>query len=221
MFPEEWTARQLSASTLLFSITIVLNFLTHLIVPFTTLQKSVVSLYSVTFTYAVVATPFVFSGISVCLVLTRFPRQVSRLYAADLIGAAAGCIAIILLMRVTDGPTAVVVVAAIAAVGAWVFSSASADIKLRTGSAVAAALLLVFAAGNTVLARRQNSLLRLMWVKGEMETKPLHETWNSFSRVTVNGNPDRLNRAVGWGISSTYPANRTVRQLNILIDSTA
>ena len=68
------------------------------------------------------AVPFVFSGIAVTIALTRFPTQVGRLYAADLAGAALGCILIICTLEVTDGPTAVIVVGALAALGAFLFA---------------------------------------------------------------------------------------------------
>ena len=48
-------------------------------------------LASAAFTYGVISLPFVASGICVCLALTRFPTQISKLYAADLAGAATGC----------------------------------------------------------------------------------------------------------------------------------
>src|SRR6266511_3994431 len=48
--------------------------------------------------------PFVFSGVVVCLALTRFPRQVNRLYATDLVGAALGCVLLVVLFVVLDGP---------------------------------------------------------------------------------------------------------------------
>ena len=52
---------------------------------------------SVVGTCVVISVPFVFSGIVVCLALTRFPDRVNRLYAADLIGAALGCVALVVL----------------------------------------------------------------------------------------------------------------------------
>ena len=59
---------------------------------------------SVVLTYAVLSVPFTFSGIVVALALTRFPRQVSALYGADLAGAALGCVLLGPLLRVTDAP---------------------------------------------------------------------------------------------------------------------
>ena len=65
--------------------------MTQLCIPFR-VYPSMIAIYAMVFTYAVIAVPFVVSGIVVCLALTGFPRAVSRLYAADLAGAALGCV---------------------------------------------------------------------------------------------------------------------------------
>ena len=51
----------LATSALLFSISIILSFLTHLTIPFVG-QKSPIGLYSLVLTYVVISIPFVFSG---------------------------------------------------------------------------------------------------------------------------------------------------------------
>src|SRR5215813_9583773 len=72
-------AQHLGVSALLFGITIVFSLLTQLAVPFG-MNLSLLGMYTVVMTYAVVAVPFVFSGICVTLALTRFPGQLARLY---------------------------------------------------------------------------------------------------------------------------------------------
>ena len=62
-------------------------------------------------------------------------------------------------------------------------------------------------------------VVRLMWVKGQYEPRPLVERWNSFSRIPVIGNPDRLIRPSGWGLSATLPADAKARELHLDIDS--
>src|SRR4029079_4698946 len=76
--------RNLWRYSLLFSVSIAVCFVTQLAVPFMP-RGSLAAWWSVVFTCIVVSVPFVFSGIVVCLALTRFPTRVSRLYAADLI----------------------------------------------------------------------------------------------------------------------------------------
>jgi hypothetical protein len=98
LFPDYFTQDrakyQISLSSLLFSISIVISILTHLSLPLI-MHRSLLGLYSTVLMYTVISVPFIFSGICVCLALTKFPQQVSKLYAADLAGAALGCLLLI------------------------------------------------------------------------------------------------------------------------------
>src|SRR6266849_1802737 len=102
-FTETRAKHHLALSCLLFAVTIVATFMTHLSIPFV-VHKSLVGLYAIAFNYAVVSVPFIFSGIAVCLALTKFPSQVSTLYATDLAGASLGCVLVILALNWMDGP---------------------------------------------------------------------------------------------------------------------
>jgi hypothetical protein len=172
-------------------------------------------------TYVMISLPFVFSGISVSLVLTRFPRQVSKLYAADLIGAATGCVLLVYLLGLTDGPSAVVVVAFLACVAAVCFGATGASSRLRYVAAGFGLLLVVFAYVNTMLGREQRAWLRVEWVKSNYQPTLLYEKWNSFSRVAVSGNPNEPEEPFGWGLSPVYPADHKVNQMWLDIDGKA
>jgi hypothetical protein len=219
-FPAERLSRGLGLSALLFGIGIVVSLLTHLAVPFT-MAPSILGLYVVAFTYALVAMPFVFSGITVTLALTRFPSQLARLYAVDLLGAAAGCVVVIVALDATDGPTAVIATAAIACAAAACFLSAADGAGVRAAALVGVAALGAFIAVNSARIADQASLLRVEWAKGVREPRPLFEKWNSFSRITVSGDPAQPTPPMGWGLSATYPAERRVPQLVLLIDASA
>ena len=90
-FTVERARYHLALSTVCLAISIVFSFLTHLTIPFV-FSRSLVGLYSMALNFVVASIPFICSGVCVCLALTKFPRDVSRLYAADLAGAATGCI---------------------------------------------------------------------------------------------------------------------------------
>ena len=213
-------AQRLGVGALLFAVTIVFSLLTQLAVPFG-MNLSLLGMYTVVMTYAVVAVPFVFSGICVTLALTRFPGHLARLYAADLLGAAMGCGFVILALEATDGPTTVMITALIAVGAAAVFLGPVARTGLRAAALVGIAVLSGFVAVNSMRILDQASLLRVEWVKGVREPRPLFEKWNSFSRVTVSGDPTRLTPPKGWGLSAVYPPDRGVHQLAILIDASA
>ena len=219
-FTQERVKHQLALSSFCFGVSIVISFLTHLSMPFVP-ERSIVGFYSTALTYTVLSVPFVFSGICVCLALTKFPRQVSKLYAVDLAGAAFGCLLLILTLGVTDGPTAVIVVALLACTGSVFFAVEAGDRKLVRIAIISSLSLAGFAAFHTVLVYQQFPILRLMWVKGRLEHSPLYEKWNSFSRIRVTGDPNRPEKPFGWGLSPLYPSDRDVKQLHIKIDATA
>ncbi len=218
-FTQERVAEHLTLGAVLFAVTAVASFVISLFVPFGE-DMTAGGLISTALTYAVIAVPFVFSGICVALALTKFPRRVGTLYAYDLIGAATGCLLVIVTLNVTDGPTAVIVVGALAAVSA-LFFGAHASRRLRLASLAVAVILGAFAVAHTALVRDESPLVRLQWVKGRAEPRPLYEKWNSFSRVTVYGDPTRPTAPAGWGVSAAFRPERGVRQLSLLIDASA
>jgi hypothetical protein len=218
--------RQLAAGSLLCAAAIVLSYLTHLAIPFL-IEPSLVSVYGIALTYAALSVPFIVSGVVVSLALTRFPAQVSTLYAADLAGAALGCITIGPLLGLTDAPTAVLATAATAATAAVLFAADTSGDRpgrprrlLTTCSAVAA-LFVIVAVAHGAAARHGSAWLRLIWVKGQYEPRPLVEKWNSFSRIRVVGDATRAIRPSGWGLSSTLPSDLTAHELHLDIDSYA
>ncbi|UCB53040.1 MAG: hypothetical protein JSV10_02835, partial [Candidatus Zixiibacteriota bacterium] len=224
LLPHHFTLKRakyhLALSSFLFAVTIVASFLTHLQIP-PVKDASIVGLWPLVLTYVVISIPFVFSGICVCLALTKFPGQVSRLYAADLAGAAIGCVLLVYALRITDGPTTVIVVALLAGLGGVLFAVGEGYHKFLRIALVFTLLLAFFAVVNTVQVEKQRPLIRLRWVKGELESRPLYEKWNSFSRITVWGNPHKPEAPFGWGISPTYDEDRKVRQLHMMIDASA
>ena len=216
------TKYHLSLFSLFFAVSIVISFLTHLTIPFCyekSFVASLVGFYSIALTYIVISFPFIFSGICVCLCLTRFPRQISKLYAADLAGAALGCILIVYILSFVDGPSAVFVVALLACLGAIFFSQEASNGKLCKIAVICSVLLFGFVIVNTVQARINFPLLRLMWVKGSFEPPAIFEKWNAFSRIRVSGEPNKLSRPQSWGFSSVYDYEAKARQLVIDIDA--
>lgn len=106
-----------------------MSFLTYLALP---LGKTGVSMgWMMVITYVIIAIPFVLSSIAICLALTRFAGRVSWLYAADLAGATSGCLVLVLALRLTDGPTAVIATAFFAALGSLLFAWGSGTAWLR------------------------------------------------------------------------------------------
>jgi hypothetical protein len=209
----------LAAAALAFPIAMLLSFLTELSVPFR-IHPSIVAIYAIVFTYAVIAVPFVVSGVVVCLALTGFPSRVSGLYAADLAGAALGCVLLIPVLDYSDGPTAVLWVSWFASLGALAFAWGTSR-RLRAAAIVLSLTLTAAAAGHTILVWKHFPVFRILYIKGSFEARPLYEKWNSYSRVRVNGDVNALVQPTGWGMSRTLPEELRVRQLQMDIDVVA
>jgi hypothetical protein len=191
--------------------------LVHLAIPIVE-EGSAATLFGVLLTLLAFAAPFFFAGVVVCLALSRFPLQVSRLYAADLLGAAAGCLLVIGLLRVLDGPSAVLAAGAVAVLGAVAFAAEAADPRRFSRTVSLAALCIVLAFAHASLARAGRPFIRLLWIKGQRAGTPLYEKWNAYSRIAV---ASESSAPFGWGLSSSCPETRPVRQLGLRIDGSA
>jgi hypothetical protein len=173
------------------------------------------------------AIPFVFGGIAVSLALTRSSFAIGITYGVDLLGAAIGCLATLVLLTWMDAPSAVFMVAALAATAAWCFARASSEpvpatsvfdwpIFRRPG--VVAIALAALACGNAAIE------LGLQPVSAKFGAiEPLSEfsyvKWNSFSRVAVMGStrtPPHL-----WGPSPKLPSDAMIEQRELNIDGFA
>jgi hypothetical protein len=219
-FPVESTKHQLAVAGVLFPIVLTLSFLTQLSVPFR-IHPSVVAIYAIVFSYATIAAPFVVSGVAVCLALTRFPRDTGRLYAFDLVGAALGCLLLVAALAITDGPGAVLLVAALAALGGLLFALDGGSARWRKLGVTTFAVLAIAAGAHAVSVWYEFPVFRILYVKAAFEARAVYEKWNSYSRVRVDGNPDRLEKPYAWGLSPTWPEDRLVRQLHMDIDVAA
>jgi hypothetical protein len=206
--------KRLATSALLFAVGVPVTFLLHLAIPVVP-TLTTTGLLSVLLTYALIALPFVASGACICVALTRLPGPVGTIYAADLAGAACGCLTTVATLKLFDAPAGVFLVATLAATGAGAFAVA-------TGARRSLAAALVVVAGTLVLAGTAASWLRLTWVKGGYERGPtLYERWNSYSRIRVSGDLTASSPPFGWGLSTTYRPTRDVGQLLLSIDAIA
>jgi len=141
----------LSAAALGLAVTTVLSFLVYLAIP-PVFDLTVTGVLCLVTILGVISVPFIFSGVAVCLALTKFPRQVSQLYAADLSGAAAGCILIVYALRYIDAPTLVIFSGALAGLGAFLLALGNRDSGLRSRSLLCTVLIAAFGALNLFLA---------------------------------------------------------------------
>jgi SAM-dependent methyltransferase len=129
--------------------------------------------------------PFTESGVCITLLLTRVPYSGGWLYAADLTGAALGCLGVIFVLLVVDPVSATLWIGAFAAAAGWmVVRGHGGKSRLRLSGTVAV-VLAAMAAVHTGLDVSGNSHLGVFWAKGREQTGTLFERWNTYSRVRV------------------------------------
>src|SRR5688500_18196055 len=158
--------------------------------------------------YGLAALPFFTGGAVISLAFARLTTRINLLYAADLIGAAAGCLALIPLLNHLGAPGVVMIAAALSVLAAVGFSSA---LWRRRIVVVAVAIISVPAAAQ--LARL--GPFDIVDTKGHEGDRVLFSKWNSFSRVAV------YDRAHGeWSLSPTFTGSRG-ESLFMDIDSAA
>jgi len=167
-------------------------------------------------TFIVVAVPFVFSGVFICLALTRFPSHIGRLYGADLAGAAIGCLAVIAALHWLDGVGAVLSCASLAALAA---------VPLLRGERRAVAFLITatFGAAATwtgvYLAVNEVAAFKIQYIKGSEEGDVEYERWNSFSRIAVH-KPSKSS-PLGWSLSTEFKGTPDIESRYLNIDGHA
>jgi hypothetical protein len=222
-FPQENINSVIARCSFYFSLTTVISFLLHLYIPFAH-SISIGGIALISFTYAEISVPFVFSGVCITLLLTRFPVSVNKLYASDLIGASLGCILVVLTLNISGGPTGVFITALFSGLAAIFFlKNSGGELKIvsrfRKTVIIYTILIAAFGIFHTVLVNNNSPLLRLYWARGEWLEKPLLEKWNSFSRVSIDGDSTKYKVPFGWGLSDKYDRSRKVRQLMLNIDA--
>jgi hypothetical protein len=133
--------------------------------------------------YLILAAPFFCSGLAISLLLSRGGREVNRLYAADLLGAGAGCVAVWGVMPAFGGSGSVAVAGMFGMLAALVFNSFRLS-KLTAFGGVAATLMLAlaFVAEQALPIRVIPKKLHPLKPEGR---SPIYTKWNSFSRVDV------------------------------------
>ncbi|HVG19489.1 MAG TPA: hypothetical protein VNI02_10575, partial [Blastocatellia bacterium] len=176
------TGQWLSLAALLFALGTLFALYVILTVPLT-LETTAENYYRLTKIYGATALPFFFAGCVVTLAITRYAGEISRLYLFDLAGAALGCLLLIPVLNLIGAINTVLLVAAMAACAASLFSTSGGVSRAYTISSLALAAGLAAAVAVNTFTR----VIDVRQAKGNEETGVLFSKWNSFSRITVEG----------------------------------
>jgi hypothetical protein len=146
--------------------------------------------------YLLAALPFLTGGSVISIAFARLTTRISLLYAADLIGAAAGCLALIPLLNTLGAPGVVLVAAALSLGAALCFTDSAA----RTRVAAVSVAILAIPLGAQLAGTRPFDVHD---TKGHEGDRVLFSKWNSFSRIAV------YDRAHGdWSLSPKFTGSR-------------
>ena len=135
--------------------------------------------------------PFFLVGIIISAAFNAFASVAGRLYAADLIGASAGALLVVLFLVLAGGEGATLIVGLIAAIGGTIFSRIAKNTKKTVVSLmfVAFALSLIFLNHATQIfaiptdPTAQKDLP--IYLREHPGSKIVKTEWNSFSRIDV------------------------------------
>jgi hypothetical protein len=174
-----------------------------------------------------IAVPFFFSGVVVSLALTRSPFPIGRVYGVDLLGAASGCLGVLLLLNTTDGPSAILWIAAIAAAGAVLFSGSGVGTAPNPRPRLSSIFehrgaILALLTGLAVLNGLTYYGFQPIFAKGHFEggNSYIFRKWNTFSRVAVF--PESMGPPAMWGPSANFTTlEEQVTQRYLEIDGDA
>ncbi|WP_296516214.1 hypothetical protein [Rhodopseudomonas sp.] len=161
--------------------------------------------------------PFGESGVCITLLLTRLPYRGGWLYAADLSGAALGCLGVIFVLLVVDPVSATLWIGAFAAAAGWMVARGSGERHVLRLSGAVALTLAAAAAVHTGLDLSGRSHLGVYWAKGAQQTGTLFERWNTYSRVRVT--KQQQDTPFGWGFA--HDQTMTIEQNRLDIDADA
>ena len=142
--------------------------------------------------YALAALPFFAGGLVVTLAISRFSSHVNAIYAADLIGAAGGCLILIPLLDRLGAPGVVLAAAGLSVAAGLLFAGDRARVRI----AVAGAFVLALPIAGQLSGRAGFDIVD---TKGHRGDTVLFSKWNAFSRIGVYA------RAHGdWSLSPAY-----------------
>jgi hypothetical protein len=214
----------LSDTSLLAAITIPVSVMVQFCLV-TMVVPTITTLFSWALLMASMTLPYVFAGIALSLALTRSPFPVGQVYGVDLLGSAFGCAAVVGVLNVLDGPTAILFAGAIAACASSAFALAATEperILLKKRGwwrrPLPAVLILVALIPFNMLFPLG---IKPIIVKETFERgfRTRFEKWNSYSRIVAN--PPVDTKPMLWGSSPLIDSTYSRQQVWMNIDGLA
>ena len=181
------TNKMLVLFSLLFSLICIFSFLLTNQVPFDPFRLAWDSnqvLYILIY-YMLLSIPFFFSGMCIALVFTKMAGKISKLYFFNLVGSAAGCIAVIYLFLIFDGPGVIIFASFTGALASLSFSLNLHRIYRLSAIAAVAVILILLLIQPPFFEIKMSPYKSLEAMLSYPGSELLFTEWNSFSRVDV------------------------------------
>jgi hypothetical protein len=154
-------------------------------------RKGELQTLDIALVYFACAIPFLISGTIVSLAISDTIERVDRVYFFDLMGAAAGCLVLVPLLKWIGGPNTLIVSAVLFAVSAAVWFNIA---RVGRGRIAAVSLALLLVCLITVNAKK--SIIDLKYAKGQELKNEEFVRWNEFSRIALTREPGSNTRNV-------------------------
>ncbi len=106
---------------LLFASSLILIVFTILLLKIE-IYLTITSIFKLILLYISIFIPFFFGGLIISLILSHFPKKVSKLYFYDLIGASLGTVSVIPLLKLIGGPNSLIFISFIGLLAAIITS---------------------------------------------------------------------------------------------------
>jgi len=130
--------------------------------------------------YFTSAVPFICAGATVSLAISETIERVDRVYFFDLLGASAGCLALIPLLSTLGGPNTVIAAAVLFAVSAAIWFTMAGEARWR-----AAAVVLALALVALIFVNTTQHWIDVRWAKGQALPNEKFVKWNAMSRIAL------------------------------------
>ncbi|MBV9771110.1 MAG: hypothetical protein JOZ32_16175 [Bryobacterales bacterium] len=130
--------------------------------------------------YFASALPFFFSGAVVSTAVAEGIQRVHRLYFFDLLGAAAGCLALVPLLDYFGGPNTVIAVSVLLAVSAAIWYNLAGRMRGRVGAVTLALAFVALMAFNG-----KSHAVDIRYAKGHRIGQEEFVRWNPISRIAL------------------------------------
>lgn len=177
----------LTILSMIYGISVIISFIIINKIPFdpfSLLSQSVQLLYLPVF-YVLITIPFLFAGLIISVILTRFKKSVSKLYFADLLGAGLSVFVFIFLMPLFGGNGTIVFVSVLGLFAAVIFSFANHKVLSIISFVLIAVSLSFLISKDEQLPIGVSPNKQFVNLMSERPDLVLLSEWNSFSKVDV------------------------------------